>query len=326
MSLLEIGEQAFKCVYRNEVRLFVATIAILLLVWIWLDAENGHYLQYARTHEHTTAERAETDALTFVSNADGSYGLQYQSREQDDDRFAWRTADEWMAILTAVLVVFTLFLGMFTAFLWLEARATLRKAHDDAERQAEEFASQLAVAKASADAAGRSAEALISAERPHLIMETLAITNLDGIATADDPRPLQLTYRLINHGRTPAWTGNILFKAHVSDVFWGGLPVGEPDYEGCHDNQHRFCVPPGVPLVTPAPFELAGLFMSPADARAIIEAQKHLYIIGKVTYVGMITKPSDRPYESRFAFSPHYEKGAFKYLKAVGDRPYWAYK
>jgi hypothetical protein len=112
------------------VRAIVATLALLVLTGIALAALDHSYRQFADAELRTAERYRNAETLTVSGQRNGAYDLHYQASEIEEveDRFAWRTPEEWIALLTGALVVFTFGLGLFTGLLWWETRAGARDA------------------------------------------------------------------------------------------------------------------------------------------------------------------------------------------------------
>lgn len=133
MSLSKISEW----LKPTWVRTLLAVGLVLALVSVALIAADQSYQQHVQTESDARPENRESDTFALQRQEDGTYELHYQSAEKAEveDRFAWRTAEEWIAILTGALVIFTLTLGIFTAFLWTATKEAVEDARESGERE-----------------------------------------------------------------------------------------------------------------------------------------------------------------------------------------------
>ncbi|KAF0174546.1 MAG: hypothetical protein FD124_2636 [Alphaproteobacteria bacterium] len=163
MSRLKISDR----IKPAWVRALGVSVLLLTFVGVSLIASDKSYQEHEKAQRHAEEQYRKTETFTLRPQKDRTYQLEYKSAEkvEVEERFAWRTAEEWIAIFTAALVVFTFGLGAFTALLWWETRGVLADAKANATRQAAEFTASLAEATRVASAMEAVAKSMqVSAE------------------------------------------------------------------------------------------------------------------------------------------------------------------
>lgn len=158
------------------------------------------------------------------------------------------------------------------------------------------------------------AHALMSSERPHMVVNQLKVSGLTSAPTADDKVALQLTYRIQNYGRSPAFAKElaIVIRAAVEE-----LPDGLP-YEKVHELRG-----------TTAPDHWYGsqypstVLLNADLARFVVAGNVKLFIYGYFKYADVF----DRSHETRFAYQLVVDVGAdaSKHFATVGPGSYWAH-
>jgi hypothetical protein len=169
-------------------------------------------------------------------------------------------------------------------------------------------------AKAAADAAkaaAESADALMDAERPHMIATDLAIV---GAAQPPDDKgmvTLQLTFRFVNCGRSPATLTGFVLLFVIDDKL-----AQNPNYE--NPVLLRFMIAPNGQYGSTAPSFLR------ADANDVAKlhmGQYEIWLYGKLEYDDQF----ERHHKYRFAYLMRIEGDVSTMMKPDGPDSYHEY-
>jgi hypothetical protein len=212
-----------------------------------------------------------------------------------------RTTSDPVAFYTLGVFIFTGVLGISTIFLWQ-------------------------VTRTAADAGKVSADALMNAERAHVMLESVQVVGIDEIAISASPQEgkIYIVYRMRNYGRTPAWTKNVTFQTQLNDTDKSGL-ARPPIYDNPTETLANYAIPPEGYYDTFDKFEIQNFLLSRDDARAIMASKKFLFIFGFVEYVDVF-EPEKR-HISRFAYCYRFTVHKTPwYNDPIGFPDHWEYK
>ena len=229
---------------------------------------------------------------------------QIDSSDQQPDIFwPWVTED------AAGFFTFCLFLvGCIQALLFFQQ---LRFIHKD-----------LANGIKAANAAMKSADALISSERAHVLFKTITISDVEAIDKTGVKASPKVRYTLTNSGKSPAWIRKTLFKVDIrkkDDSF--PLAGAEPDY-GCPRAtiDTNIPIPPGEDLDTFEAFSIPKFEVDQAAATRLLGGDLYLTIYGYIEYADIFEKKeglrcSGFCYQYRFGQNVPVPSNAPKYWK-----------
>lgn len=239
-------------------------------------------------------------AMSFVPSQGPDDCEAYYSSNAATEKRQFRDFGEatWCDPVSRFTLIITVFTGVLAVVSIFQLRG-LRQAND--------------VARRSAEAAKVSSDALMSAERPHMVVRELKISGLASTPNPDGKVSLALTYRVQNFGRTPAFPKETAIQMHFVPELPVGLPYLEPtQIRGTTTPNHWW----GSEWPTP--------LQADADSvRRVGVGETNLLCIGYFKYADIFGEP----HETRFAYKLVIDAGsdASKHFAAVGPDSYWSY-
>jgi hypothetical protein len=222
----------------------------------------------------------------------------------------WLTHGEWvMSILTAIYVLATLVYVRISHKTLKAIEDQGKHAKGEAEAGDKRFSGQLKVSQDAANAASLNAQAIISSERPWVLIA------VDSAPDFDIPKQTHVYFRGKNWGRTPARITRmcVVSYPHIRDA---DFPE-EPPY-----HQTELAYPKYVIPGESFPIENFNLSMEWTDAmwEEMSKKKQRLLFVGHVVYFDLFT---DKEHTTRFCYflSPNPGVG----LVMTGPRHYNAH-
>lgn len=183
----------------------------------------------------------------------------------------------WLAIVTTILAAVTWLLWSATQALAMDARNT-------AAQQAADMQASLRIAKESADAANKTANAMIASERAWVGVSRIEMSppkfSVVGV------RECNASITLINHGRTVArLRSNFHGRFHILNEMRELPPA--PDYPSplrMEGAEHTTIFLKPNETLTTTPITLETTKPAPEEVEAISGSRKEVFLYGRVTY------------------------------------------
>lgn len=194
------------------------------------------------------------------------------------DKGGKESADWWLVRLTFGLLI----VGAIQAVVfWVQAsrlKQTVDAMREIDERQSTSAAKAIAIAETNAAAAKRSADGLISLERPWLVAsaEPVGLTKVFKDAlTSDGLTGVEINVRFRNEGRTTAFLGR--YRAFAA---MAAYPKPDTGVQFTVDNGNQ-SIGPGEEITFPMG---VGLMISRDDAAGILEGDVVVWFFGSLEY------------------------------------------
>jgi hypothetical protein len=163
-----------------------------------------------------------------------------------------------------------------------------------------------------ARAAKLSAEAVINAERPHMIMDELKISGLKS-PQVNGSIPSLFFFKIQNFGRTPSFAKELALQFHFDKKLPEGVTLLKM-------TEIVGVTAPGRTYGVDWPNEHA----LPADKfKLVVAGATNIFVIGCFKYTDVF----ERPHESHFAYQLEIDAGAdsSKHFSPAGGKSYWKY-
>lgn len=127
--------------------------------------------------------------------------IQVETAEKTEKGHDYSSSEWWLVYLTFALVLVTALLAAYTAKLYRATVGLGKDAKTTSDRQATEMEMSLTIAQESANAAAKSAEAAIAAQRPWL---SVAVQIGEPLMITEEEIRIDLILTITNSGNTPA--------------------------------------------------------------------------------------------------------------------------
>jgi hypothetical protein len=244
--------------------------------------------------QQTAPDQRGTEQLPLSVKIVPAIDADKKSANEDSDRKDKAIIDRKLAYETQRIADYTLYLAVFTALVFVVSGIVGYAAFT------------------TASAAKLSAEAVIDAERPHMIMDELVVSGLNS-PDVNGGKNLRFSYQIRNFGRTPSFAKEMALQFYFgSELPEGQTFGGKTEIIGVTAPDLRYGV------------QWPNEIFIPADKiQPVIARVSNIFFLGFFKYTDVF----ERPHETHFAYRFEFDAGAdsSKHFAATEPKSYWKY-